>query len=559
MLWQWTPYTIIPVVSSLLLIVTSIYILIYRKDRKETKYGAFILIACAEFIIAYLLEIISIDLEMKIFWCKAQYIGLVIASIMWFVYTIFYIGLERWFSLRNVSLISLLPILIIVLIVTNESHNLIWRDAYLDTSGYPADLEKTFGTGFYVMVLYLYFLFSVTIYLHIKLLIQSRRIYRWQALVLVCSVSISYFGAFMDVVKISPFPRFIATILGVSIGGSIIAFTISKVRKSDFLTLSRDFTFKSMKDGVIVLDDRNYVIDMNPSAKKIIGITSTGDMYHRIEEVWSDFHKWLEQFPDDTSTGKEFDCSINGSRYVFDVRISVLSDWSGKLISRVFVFRDVSERALAEFEIKRSLKEKEVLLKEIHHRVKNNLQTICSLLNLQASTLTDQKSLDVLMQSRNRVLSMALLHERLYQSTDVIRLQFVNYINSLMSQLYQSYGINADIIEPKVNISDITLSMDTTIICGLIFNEIVSNVFKHAFPNSRQGKVDIEFHLKDDSEYLFRIADNGIGLPDELDIRKSKSLGLQLINILVDQLDGRVEINRNLGTEFCIHFPKETV
>ncbi len=214
------------------------------------------------------------------------------------------------------------------------------------------------------------------------------------------------------------------------------------------------------------------------------------------------------------------------------------------------------ENARLYAEVKQSLEEKEVLLKEIHHRVKNNLQVISSLLYLQSTNIKDRQTLKMFQDSQSRVRSMALVHERLYQSQDLARINFAEYVRSLANYLFRSYSVNTNVIQLRVNVEDVFLGVDTAIPCGLIINELVSNSLKHAFSDDRAGEVRIELHSDDDSQYILVVSDNGIGFPQDLDFQDTGSLGLQLVKTLADQLEGTVELDRSVGTTFKIAFAR---
>lgn len=215
------------------------------------------------------------------------------------------------------------------------------------------------------------------------------------------------------------------------------------------------------------------------------------------------------------------------------------------------------ERREAIEQIELSLKEKEVLLKEIHHRVKNNLQIICSLLNLQAEVIEDPRVSEIFRESQSRIQSMALIHEKLYHSEDLASVNFCDYLNDLVTNLRYSYQVNLDSLLLTLKIEQIELDIDTAIPCGLIVNELVSNALKYAFSPSDPGELRIELYAVGDREYTLIVSDTGVGFPPELDFRQTKSLGLQLVNSLVKQLEGSIELNRDKGTEFKIWFPKQ--
>lgn len=207
-----------------------------------------------------------------------------------------------------------------------------------------------------------------------------------------------------------------------------------------------------------------------------------------------------------------------------------------------------------------SLREKEVLLKEIHHRVKNNLQIISSLLSLQSDYIQDQKSLERFMESRNRVRSMALVHEQLYESKDLSEIDFGKYLVMLVDSLNSSYGfVKKDIISVDIEADMHYFKIDTAIPCGLIVNELLTNCYKYAFPgNPDGGKIKIVFSKKnklpENNSCRLTVEDNGVGISRDINIRNTRTLGLQLVNMLVDQLDGTIQLSRKKGTKFIITF-----
>jgi PAS domain S-box-containing protein len=216
--------------------------------------------------------------------------------------------------------------------------------------------------------------------------------------------------------------------------------------------------------------------------------------------------------------------------------------------------RDVTERKRAEEKIRASLREKEVLLKEVHHRVKNNLQIISSLLYLQAKRTEHPGAVSALRESRARIKSMALIHERLYASPDLASVDMGKYTRSLVSDLRHSHMAEDGFVRLTLNIDDIPLGITEAIPCGLIINELVSNALKHAFPKGRQGEILIQLFRTDANQVTLTVSDNGIGFPEQMDFRKSPSLGLTLINSLVEQLGGTIELDRRGGTTFTITF-----
>ena len=237
--------------------------------------------------------------------------------------------------------------------------------------------------------------------------------------------------------------------------------------------------------------------------------------------------------------------------------IAIMID-NARLIHEVKSLPDQLAEAIAERkrvgeQIQASLREKEVLLKEIHHRVKNNMQVISSMLNLQAAFISDPRALEVFRESENRVRSIGLIHERFYQSKDLSRIVFGEYVYNLAANLFHSYGVRSGDIRLRINAENVFLNVDTAIPCGLIINEIISNSLKYAFPANGKGAIYVELRAAN-SKFVLIVGDDGIGLPQEVDIRNDKTFGLQLVATLIDQIAGTVEIDRVGGTTFKIEF-----
>lgn len=218
--------------------------------------------------------------------------------------------------------------------------------------------------------------------------------------------------------------------------------------------------------------------------------------------------------------------------------------------------QDVTENKLAEENLKQSLIEKEVLIKEIHHRVKNNLMVISSLLNLQSQYIKDKEALDIFRESQNRARSMALIHERLYRSSDLKRIDFGDYIQTLANDLFHTYVTDPVRVKLNMCVENLMVDINTTVPLGLIVNELVTNSMKHGFVGDTEGEINIDFH-KEVDEFVLVVEDTGVGFPDDIDFRNTSTLGLQLVNNLTTQIDGKIELNKNKGTKFRITFKEQ--
>lgn len=322
--------------------------------------------------------------------------------------------------------------------------------------------------------------------------------------------------------------------------------------------------FQQAADSIVLIDaETGALVEFNDRAHENLGYTREEfkklkipdfEVIESVEEATRHVEKIFQEGADTFETKH----SRNGG----EIRDILVSSRVISLAGRDFIYSiwsDITERKRAEEQIQKDLKEKEVLLKEIHHRVKNNLQIICSLLNLQVKNVNNKQVHDILEESKNRIRSMAFIHEKLYQSDDFARINLTEYIQSLTAYLFHTYRIDSDRVELKTNIKEVSLSLDMAVPCGLLINELMTNALKYAFPvkadepHGRKGKIQVNLSFTD-KKYTLIVGDDGVGLPEKIDLNKPKTLGLQLINSLADQLDAAVEVAQDGGTTFKFEF-----
>jgi PAS domain S-box-containing protein len=350
--------------------------------------------------------------------------------------------------------------------------------------------------------------------------------------------------------------------------GEMLANALERKRVEQALRISEERYARAINAGKVGIWEWNIQtneIYIDANLKSMLSYTAS--------ETTNHFEHWLRSIhPDDVDRVKaEINAYLEGQTPKYEIehrmrhqdgsylwfltRGTVVRDENGKACFIAGSDTDITDRKLAENQLKASLTEKEVLLKEIHHRVKNNLQVISSLLRLQAGYIKDQQALDIFQDSQNRVRAMALIHENLYQSHDLARIEFADYIRKLTNNLCRSYGVNYNQVKLNLNIEQIWLRVDTAIPCGLIINELVSNSLKHAFINAEAiGEIHIEFVSMQQNEFSLIIGDNGIGVPEDIEVRRHQSLGLRLVWNLVEQLEGSIAVKTKSGTFYHITF-----
>jgi PAS domain S-box-containing protein len=317
-----------------------------------------------------------------------------------------------------------------------------------------------------------------------------------------------------------------------------------------------------LADALLLVNPGGKIVVINQAASELLGYEQselTGQPIEMIlahEETASFERARLEQLSTASSIHDSEATFITkeARRIPVSLSASIVQDQAGVKQGTVYVGRDLTMRKQAEEQIRASLREKNVLLQEIHHRVKNNLQITASLLMLQSRFIQNEQVLKTLGESQNRIQSMALIHETLYQSENLAQVDLARYVQKLTTHLFRSYEVNPETITLQVNADSVLLSIDAVVPCGLIVNELISNALKYAFPGNRRGKIRIDLHPDHDEQLILVISDNGIGLPANVEFREAESLGLQLVNMLAEQLEGTVELDRRGGTTFRIAF-----
>lgn len=357
-----------------------------------------------------------------------------------------------------------------------------------------------------------------------------------------------------------------------------------------FVTLQRDITDRKWSEKALLATQARlkYLLSSSPSviytcqpnrnrACTFVSENITQQLGYEVWQYLKDPHFWIDRIhPEDLpgvlehldrlSQVGEVTCEYRflhqdgAYRWLRD-DMKLLSDQSLEVIGSVV---DISDRKRAEKQIRASLQEKEVMLKEIHHRVKNNLQVVSSLLKLQAGYIQDKRIVEVFKESQNRVSAMALIHEKLYQSEDLAKTNFSEYIQSLVTALFRSYSAYSRSIKLHLDVQEVRLSIDTAIPCGLIINELVSNSLKYAFPSGEPGEIHIRLQAEETKaqalpRYQLIVSDSGRGFPPDIDFRNTKSLGLQLVCSLIRQLRGEIDLTSKSGVQFTMCFTEQKI
>ena len=667
--FQYITYSLLLIFSSLISIFLS-WSAWKRRKVNGALYLCLLFIFVTEWSLTSALEISSTDIMLKIIYAKLSYIGMILIPPLWFLFTLDYTQNQEVIKRPRVIILFLIPIFIIYLTVTNEWHGLIWPQINSIYTTEGLFLLYQHGPAAIFSAIYSFILILAGLVLIGQNLFKTSHLYQRQAMMIFIAALIPLLSNSFYAANLYPF-YFDPTPLAITISGSLIVWSIFWYKLLDIMPPAYKGLFESMKNGVVVLDSFERIMDLNPAAEKLLGLDtySVGRDAHEKFEMWDKIspkgkndgsmdlklensEKWIEVqftsvyrsglfsgwiyifeditkrksvenriaksekkyreladmlpqtvFETDTNAQLTFmnvygfemfgysqehlENGLNILELIIEEERGISKDkikevlkgdnsgdeytakrmdgtlfpiiiHSNPIFNReIFegfrgIIIDISNIKDAEEKIRASLKEKEVLLQEIHHRVKNNMQIISSLLSLQANHTDSEEIAEILKESRGRVKSMAMIHEKLYHSQNLGKLNMLEYINNLATDIVSSYSTNSTDIILDMDVENISLNIDTAIPMGLMVNELVSNSVKHAFPNKR-GVISLKLKYMDDY-YLLSVSDNGIGFPENFNIDDSSSLGLKLVKSLAIQLEGELLIKTKNETSFVLKF-----
>ena len=669
---QYTIYSLILIISSVISLFLA-WSAWKRRGVSGALYLSLLFILVAEWSLTSALEIASADLASKLFWAKLSYIGISTVAPLWFLFALDYTQNQEVIKRPMVIFLFLIPAAIIYLAFTNEWYGLIWPYIIPIITSQGLMIIYGHGPSAITSSIYSYILMLAGLVLVGQNLFRTSRIYQRQAMMIFLAALIPLLSNSIYAGGLSPF-FFDPTPLALTLSGVLVLWSIFGYKLLDVMPPAYKRLFDSMKNGVMVLDPLERIMDYNLAAEELLGLNniSIGKNANQELDMWSDISpmgktdgkkdlklvhsdtKWIEvQFTpiyqrrlfsgwiyifEDISNRKKaeeliiksekkyreladllpqtvFETDVNADLtfmniYAFEMfgysqedienglnileliveeerslsRDKIKDVLSGQVSGDEYTaqrsdksifpiilysnpiihnkihegFRgiiiDISDLKNAEDKIVASLKEKEVLIQEINHRVKNNMQIISSLLSLQANHTSSDEAAEILKESRGRVKSMAMIHEKLYHSSNLSRLNMAEYLNNLVSDILRSYSNVPSNVTSNVYVDDIYLNINTALPMGLMVNELVSNSIKHAFPEG-EGNINIKLEY-DGEKYILTVSDNGIGLPEDVDPFESSSLGLKLVNSLSIQIEGDLSVLRDGETTFILKFKK---
>ena len=509
--------------------------------------------------------------QIAFFWIKVSTLWPIVPSLLLHISLIF--TKSRYLKNKLIYLLIYLPSIIIIYLslTTNLLLSDILKEYWGWTYAFPADM-----TLYNIMSLWTVFTVVLAGIICFRYYLKSRDLKKKQAKYILAGLYIPLFislcsDAILPSISLRV-PEMTMTMM--TIGMCIISYGIWKY-KFPALTpaIAADSIVSTMSNFFFLLDENIRIVNINQATKDLLGY----DDYELVDKPFNIVFEENKKFLFEKDLFKAGEKSMTNIETSFKAKdghlipvflsISLIESNNSQILGIVCIGNDITDIKLAENKIKASLEEKGLLLQEIHHRVKNNLQIISSLLSLQSRYVKDEEDLELFKESQGRVRSMAFIHEQLYQSSNFTKIEFAAYVENLLNYLSHSYSIDPSYINFKLDIDNVSLDINTAIPCGLIINELVTNSLKYAFPlklsngavsntDEIPNKICICLRSCKEDKFMLVVSDNGKGLPENIDFANNNTLGLQLVNSLVNQLDGIIELSRTNGTKYKVIFSK---
>lgn len=556
MTWQALPtaYLLVPLIVAGSLIVIATY-----KQRNVMLPGPLVMLMISSTVwaLANLLVLASGDLPTKLFWNKIEFMGVIGVPIGWFLLALDITGYRSRLNLRNLLLLAAVPLACMLLAFTNEYHGWLWADMAVELRRGLLMLTWTRGPAVWLFIIHSYVVVTVGAFLVIRLQIREGAIFRARGRVVLLAAIAGVSIALLETASSSLSIGIDVTPLVILILTPITFEIASQLRYSDLAPMARERIIEELTDAVIVVDHETTIRDLNPAAEVLMKTSQARALGHRLAKLWPQSAEILQKLAE-TPAGPTDIVLKNGKQARhYEMNWTSLYEPGRQNASIIILtFHDITHRHQAALALEQSLQEKELLLREIHHRVKNNLQVISSLLNLEIAH-TDQVDEDALLKSQIRIRSMALIHEQLYRSKNLGSIELPTYLREILSYFRQSYDAQQITFDLHAD-SEITLDIDTAIPVGLIICEAVSNALKHAFPN-HHGAVLIDLQSHSNAVHI-TISDNGIGLPQHFEDAQTNTLGFTLIQGLARQIDAQLNVTNTSGVQVSLRIPlNETI
>ncbi|MBN2531816.1 MAG: ATP-binding protein [Spirochaetales bacterium] len=539
----------------------------------------FLKIAVIFWSVGYAFELISPDVDGKFFWTIVQYVGIISIPVPVFFLAFEHLTKKKLRTPIPVFLSLVIPVFIFIMLCTNGLHHLFYRKFELVVLENYNALDIHYGSVFWINVAYSYGFLILALILLIKALFALPSVYKRQTLLIICGFFIPWIANIVYIFRLFPFITIDTSPFGFSATGVIALFGLLYYNLFDFIPFAADTIINNMNDSIIILSKDNKLLKINPQAEKLLQCSSMDCSGKDISSLFNgnlmplagtsfkeNTHIELH-FSLDNETISYFDCKVSpvkkGKRLVAKTVIlrditllknaeRSLKNWNTELEQRIIM--RTRELSLANDHLKKEISKKELLLKEIHHRVKNNLAIIRSLIFVQSSSIKDVAVLNMFKDLTSRVASIGLIHEKLYKSEDFQTIDLDNYMSELVESHISTFGGKDSPITFEKDIDRISLNINTIIPLGLIFTELITNSIKYANDNKRECVLEIRAK-KENNTVTIVVSDSGPGFPDSIIRGERKGTGLKVIDVLVNQLSGKIIFENDNGAKTTLMIP----
>lgn len=511
---------------------------------------------------------ISVDyMPARIVLSVLMYIPTRLITVAIFFLIVEYTGRERWLSRRNVVLFFIIPVIGIVASLTSPWHHLFRYNFKLAKVGNVSVLHYDGGPIYWLTTVYgdSLALFALLLLL---LSLRSRNLHFWNTISIFVGIIVPIVVNMLFTVGITPIAGYSFAPTATIVTGLACLWAFFRFRLFSVAPVARSTVVDNLSDPVVVLDNRGHIIDFNASARWVLDLDPKKSVGSSVDALPPGWREYFLRNIDLDSSREELSTEILGDKRIFDATSSRILDSRGRKVGRLYVLHDITELREAELNVKRLLSEKELLLLEVHHRIKNNMSVISSILSLHAESLKGTPGREALLDARSRVLSMMLLYDRLYRASGTSDICILDYLSPLIDKIIGNFPSSPNISVLK-DIQSFSVNARILFPIGIIANELLTNAMKHAFSGRDRGTLTVTAGLKSDKAFL-QIRDDGVGLgaggawaepvdssKESTEIEPGKGFGLQLVNILVRQIRGSLRAEQNGGTTFVLEFTPE--
>jgi len=468
-------------------------------------------------------------------------------------FAIEYTGHEKWLSRRNTAIGLAIPLIAIVASLTSPWHHLFRFDFILDTAGPISILHYRAGIIYIVSSVYQSLMVLAALALFLSSL-RDRALQPKNTLLLFVGIFVPILVETLFDFGITPISGYNFAPSTIVVAGASYLLALMRYELFSFARIARSTVFDNIADIALVFDTHFRIIDFSRSARESLGLDpnrSRGMSLERLSPGWRAFFE-ANSRASESDERREVSLPAELGSRIYDLSISRIKDFRGKAVGYLFLLHDITELRTSEERIRQLLKDKELLLREVHHRIKNNMSVISSLLSLQSETVSDGQARRALLDARSRVHSMMVLYDRLYRSDGLGELSIAEYLSQLIDQVIATFGISSK-VEVKKDFDDIAIGVRTLFAIGIIVNELITNAIKHAFPEQSKGSLTIGVKRTGQTILLW-VEDDGGRFPEDKDGVLARGFGLQVVQLMARQIAAEFSVETDARTRFNIEF-----